>query len=258
MEEIKLNLNDEDSSQVQKKEISPFKKKLIISGVIAMFIIIILIIILIAVKDKPSRNFQESLGEISCEYMIEDTSKNIILLGNDFKKENNDFEIYINKKRVKYSKEYKPDGLGKLEVKFQLYSKINMDFMFKDISTLTSVIMISTSNLDITSMVSTFENCTNLYELAIRGFKTDKIVSMKKFLYKASPTILNLNSFSTANVEDMSYMFSEMNLLKMDFKNFDTSKAKNMSHMFYKNNDIYNLDLTHFNTSFMASWAIKR
>ena len=155
MREIKLSLNDENTSDLRnnKKELPLWKKKLIIAGVVAMIIIIILIIILIAaLKNDETLREGEPLGQISCEYMVEDSTQNILLLSNDYQK-NGDFDIFVNKKQVKYSKEYKPETKGKLEVQFKLYTKINMDNMFKDVPYITSIIMISTKNLEITKII---------------------------------------------------------------------------------------------------------
>jgi len=117
--------------------------------------------------------------------------------------------MFIGKEMVDFQKEHIFNESGIYEVKFKLYSKFNMDYMFKDVSALTSVIMISNNDAHITSMISTFENCKNLYDLTINGFNTDELISMKRFLFNTNPLIL-LKLFSTKNVEDMSYMFSEM------------------------------------------------
>ena len=249
---MEVNLNDEITSQKKTDEIPLWKKKLIISAVIAMSIIIILVVILLAVRtsnnDENDHN-EEFLGEINCQYKVEDTSKKTLLLGGEFQK-NDDFEIFIDKKKIKYSKEYEFDKPGTYQVQFRLYSnKINMDYMFKSLPELYSVIMLSEDDVQLTSMISTFENCSNLNDLTITGYNTDNLISMNKFLYRTNPNLINLNSFSTKNVEDMSFMFSEMSQFDLDLSKFDTSHAKNMSHMFYKNNGVYRLDLSRFNTS---------
>ena len=96
-----INLNDEISSQKKNDEIPLWKKKLIISAVIAMFIIIILVVILMAVRtsnnDENEHN-EEYIGEINCQYKVEDTSKKTLLLGEEYQK-NDEFEIYIDKKK---------------------------------------------------------------------------------------------------------------------------------------------------------------
>ncbi|MCR5483356.1 MAG: DUF285 domain-containing protein, partial [Bacilli bacterium] len=45
--------------------------------------------------------------------------------------------------------------------------------------------------------------------------------------------MLNLESFNTSNVTDMSQMFGDMsNLTSLDVSSFDTSKVTNMGKMF--------------------------
>jgi hypothetical protein len=58
--------------------------------------------------------------------------------------------------------------------------------MFKDVPDLLSVEMKSEQNCEITSMISTFENCENLNSFKITGFNGEKIKSMKKlFIFLA-------------------------------------------------------------------------
>ena len=65
-----------------------------------------------------------------------------------------------------------------------------MDYMFKDVSFLTSVTLISKNNksVNILSLMSTFENCKNLKTLNINGFNTNKTLSMKKLFYGSGLT----------------------------------------------------------------------
>ena len=60
-----------------------------------------------------------------------------------------------------------------------------MDNMFKGVSTLISVEMDSLNYVEIISMISTFENCTNLNTVKIKGFNTNKIKSMQKLFYNS-------------------------------------------------------------------------
>ena len=50
-----------------------------------------------------------------------------------------------------------------------------MDFMFKDIKDLEFIEMISENECQITSMISSFENCENLKFFNLTGFKTNQI-----------------------------------------------------------------------------------
>ena len=122
------------------------------------------------------------MGTISCIYEIKDISKDTIILSNDFQKISK-FEIFIDNKSIQYMKFYLFPQTGENEVKFELYEDISIDSMFKDVSALISVKMITKNNLKILSMESTFENCENLKSIDIQGFNTENIQSMKKTFY---------------------------------------------------------------------------
>ena len=135
------------------------------------------------------------------------STENTVLLGNEFNK-NSDFDIYIDGTKIKYSKEYKFDSLGKHNVQFKLQSNVNMDYMFKDVQDLVSVEMISEQNCQILSMESTFEICYGLTEFNLTGFDDSNLKSMKKAFYRSELTNYHFNSFNTENLEDISYMVS--------------------------------------------------
>ena len=210
MEYVGESLNEKPQSK-KENEMPIWKRNLIIGAVIAIPIIIIIIIVLCVVLTKKDDKEQKVLGEINCLYNVENPSKPVMLLGEEFITSN--IDIYINKTKIKFSKEYKFEEAKTYEVQFKLYEEINMDYMFKDVTDLTSVIMLSNDNLGISSMKSAFENCASLDTLTINGFNSNNLKSMNKFLYKTNPSILNLNSFSTSKVEDMSFMFSETNII---------------------------------------------
>ena len=61
---------------------------------------------------------------------------------------------------------------------------------------------------------------------------------------------IDLSSFDTSQVTDMSSMFQGMsNLTTLDLSNFDTSKVTNMNHMFYDVSNLTTLNLSSFDTS---------
>ena len=74
---------------------------------------------------------------------------------------------------------------------------------------------------------------------------------------KAYPSIIksnlnvinNIDLLDTSNVEDMSYMFYNLNNLKqIDLSYFNTSKVNNMSHMFEGMTKLQNIDISSFDT----------
>ena len=73
---------------------------------------------------------------------------------------------------------------------------------------------------------------------------------MSEMFEGLSIALLALSNFDTANVEDMSYMFSEMSeliSLKLSSK-FITDKVQSMYKMFYNCKSLHELDISNFKT----------
>ena len=94
------------------------KRKQIILGIVLglIFIIVLVLIIVLARKssgdneektdpDKKDEEEEESkvLGEINCIYDVQTINFETLLFGKDFKKES-DFDVYIDKKKIKNGK----------------------------------------------------------------------------------------------------------------------------------------------------------
>ena len=162
-----FSLNDLEETELNTKKAddttSDSKKKLIIASVVFLFIILILVMILMVVRRDDTKKEEEhtdsgNIGEIVCIYDIEDYTKPIKILGDEFQKTSK-LDILIDKNKIEFSKEYKFDKGGNHDIKFILYEDISMDFMFKEVKDLTSIIMITTNDAKIKSMESTFESC---------------------------------------------------------------------------------------------------
>ena len=236
MEEENAFYNDFSSEDIkQQKKLSPKLLKLLIGISIIFVLIIVFIIILIIFLNSPKNNDnQKSLGIITCIYDIKDISKDTMILSNNFEK-NSNFEIFINNKAVPYTKSYSFSQIGKNEVKFELYDDIQIDNMFKNISTLISVKMNSKNNLKILSMESTFENCEKLEVIEIKGFNTESIQSLKKTFYGCKELKSYLDGqLDTKNIKDMSFMFAESGITSIDLSKYNLDNVVNISYMFYK------------------------
>ena len=68
---------------------------------------------------------------------------------------------------------------GNYIVKYKLYEEINIDNMFKNISSLISINLSCDRELLILSMQNTFENCVNLEDFIMEGFNLDNIITLK-------------------------------------------------------------------------------
>lgn len=87
----------------------------------------------------------------------------------------------------------------------------------------------------------------------LSSFNTSKITNMSYMFNDSSITAsLDFNSFNTSNVTNMTHMFYYALFKTLDLNNFDTSKVTDMSFMFgYKDNSspLTKLNISTFNTS---------
>ncbi|WP_122639114.1 BspA family leucine-rich repeat surface protein [Romboutsia sp. Marseille-P6047] len=129
-------------------------------------------------------------------------------------------------------------GLNNLEsVKLnglQIPNVTNMYNMFKDCTSLKSVDLSGVDTSKVTNMTGLFIGCSELTDIKFGGEFTTKSVSLMNNMFKdcASLENIDLSSFDTSNVENMSYMFSDSLLKKVDLSSFDISNVKNMKGMF--------------------------
>ena len=150
------------------------KKLLIIVGTISFVALLLLIIIIIIIISNSNKSKKTHLGDIICLYDINSIGTDIEILGYEFKTPTN-FDIFIDGEKIKYSKTLKFNEVKKYNITYKLYEDINMDSMFKNISSLISVELLANKKIYITSMKNTFENCTNLESFKIDGFNTSRI-----------------------------------------------------------------------------------
>ena len=109
MKEKILSVNDQETSTTKTKELEKRKKIYLLMeiGIPIILVIIIIIIILILVLNKDeSTKINSPIGEIICKLDIDSTHQNTQILGEDYSL-NSKFDIYIDNKLSRYSKEYK-------------------------------------------------------------------------------------------------------------------------------------------------------
>ena len=147
-----------------------------IFGVISLLIIIsIILIIIISLNSSKNKN-NDNISIIKCIYNIDDISKEILLLNEDYTNINNSIlNIYINETEIKFNKKYKFNNKGIYEIKFILNKEIILDNIFKDIQYIQKIEMYSNSSNKIISMQNSFEENLNLNYLSISGFNTEQL-----------------------------------------------------------------------------------
>ena len=105
-------------------------------------------------------------------------------------------------------------------------------------------------NFQMTNCKYMFAGCSNIIKIDLSSFNTQKIEDMSfMFLDCYDLTEIDLSSFNTRNVTNMNHMFSGcINLTEIDVSSFDTRKVKDTSYMFSKCSSLKNIDLSSFYT----------
>ena len=137
-------------------------------------------------------------------------------------------------------------------IKYLNTSKVtNMESMFYNCSSLTSLDLSKFNTSQVTNMSGMFDHCESLISLDISNFNTSKVKLMCFMFYDCRAlTNLDLINFNTENVTDMSCMFGWCNSLQdLDLSSFNTSKVTDMTEVFTNCNMLKKLDLGSFDTS---------
>ena len=134
---------------------------------------------------------------------------------------------------------------------FNTSNVTNMNRMFHNCSSLTSIDLSSFNTSKVANMEYMFRNCSSLTSLDLSSFNTSNITIMSQMFDVCSAlTSLDLSSFNTSKVTNMFAMFESCkSLISLELSNFDTSKVTDMSIMFYNCSSLTSLDLSSFNTS---------
>jgi len=95
-----------------------------------------------------------------------------------------------------------------------------------------------------------FYECRNIINIDLSSFDTKNVTDMSSMFSGCSNlTNINLSSFDTKNVTDMSSMFSGCsNLTNINLSSFDTKNVTNLSFMFSSCLNLTNIDLSSFDT----------
>ena len=138
---------------------------------------------------------------------------------------NENIEIKINEKKIKFTYKYK----------FKKEGKYTIEYLFKK---------------NLTKTCYLFCECNLSVNLNLSNFNTQNVTNMSwMFAYCNSLTNLNLSNFNTQNVTNMEGMFADCNSLTiLNLSNFNTQKVTNMYGMFDYCNALTNLNLSNFST----------
>lgn len=128
---------------------------------------------------------------------------------------------------------------------FNTVKTTNMAWMFNGCSSLQSITLSSFSTGNVITMTSMFNGCSSLESLSLSNFSTGKVTNLSSMFYQCtSLKSLDLSSFSTGNVISMSSMFSGCtNLGSVNLSSFTTPSVLNMSTLFYDCSKLRKLSL---------------
>ena len=83
----------------------------------------------------------------------------------------------------------------------------------------------------------------------LSSFDTSNVIDMSSMFYNSQATTIDLSSFNTSKVTDMKWMFLNSQATTIDLSSFDTSKVTNMRYMFQNSKDLKTIYVSNkFNT----------
>ena len=146
-------------------------------------------------------------------------------------------EIYINDKKIKFITKYKSKEIGLIKVRFKFKKLLtSTSYMFRSCSSLISIDLSSFNATNITNMRGMFYSCSSLKSINLSACDTNNVYNMRGMFKKCtSLESLDLSSFKTTNVNNLDSMFANCSSLKsLDLTYFDTTNINvtDMSRMF--------------------------
>ena len=190
--------------------------------------------------NNKNKNKEKNSNEINKIIMTYYDSSDTRVLGRKFVKNNREnCKFLINKKKYDICE----------------YLEYDYDFDINEVSDREFTITLIVTNPEkFTDLSYMFSGCKNLCSLDLSSFNTDNVTNMSHMFYDCYEFLhsLDLSSFNTKNVTNMSYMFAKGDcpisyLGKLNVSSFNTEKVTNMEGMFI-GNKIYSLNLKSFNT----------
>ncbi|EOS7780850.1 BspA family leucine-rich repeat surface protein [Enterococcus hirae] len=113
---------------------------------------------------------------------------------------------------------------------------------------------LDTSN--VTNMREMFKEMSNLTSLDVSSFDTSKVTDMSYMFYRNGVTSLDVSGFDISKVTVMSYMFLGMkNITNLDVNGWNTSNVTSMYGMFSGMSSVTSLDVSGFDTSNVTDMA---
>jgi len=144
-------------------------------------------------------------------------------------------EIKINNKKIKFSYFYKFEKEGEYTIEYTFKNPINkINHLFSECNNIASIDLSQYNTHNVTHMNGLFNNCKSLTHLNLSNFDTQNVINMNNMFSDCQClTKLNLSIFDTQNVTYIGYMFFNCeSLIYLNLNNFDTDKVTNINWMF--------------------------
>ncbi len=195
-----------------------------------------------------------------------DLSKNNYFIENeryreDGEKENEDInnlndkntEIFIDNKKIKFSKYFIPTKMGDYKITIKFINKItDCSYMFRGCGNIISIDLSSFDSSEVIDMKQMFSICYQLKEVNLNNLNVSKVKDMSHLFNKCYELekITFPSSFNTKNVENMNFIFHFCHTLKeiIFSPSFKTNKVVTMRGIFGKCHFLKKLDLRNFDT----------
>lgn len=134
---------------------------------------------------------------------------------------------------------------------------VNMNQMFYNSPSLTTLDLSSFDTSNVTDMGDMFRNCQALTSLDLSSFVTSKVTTMNGMFRDCRvATSINTSNFITTSVTNMGNMFYNCYALTgLDLRNFNTTIVTNMGSMFRDCRAATNIDVSSFSTSVVTSMS---
>ena len=193
---------------------------------------------------------QEQKGKILAWYEVDENGYYSVTIGQDggvTANVNSEYLFCYIGYSVANGTEVKIEGLENLDTS----NVINMSYMFRNCSGLTSLDVSKFDTSKVTDMSSMFSECRGLTSLNVSKFITSNVTNMREMFRNCSGlTSLDVSKFDTSKVTNMSDMFGWCSkLTSLDVSKFITSNVTNMGEMFRNCSGLTSLDVSKLDTS---------
>ena len=182
------------------------------------------------------------------DYINKET--NIKIYHNNLKELNEENTLlYINNNRYKFEKYFLPKEEGIYIIELLLFFPIkDCSFMFTNCKNITNIDFSKFKTKDAINMEYMFSGCSHLINLNLSNFNTENVINMRGMFGEYSKVLnfdyLKGDFFDPEGAEDVIYYGGCSNLNDLDLSSFDTKNVNDMSYMFCGCKNLNNIKMS--------------